>query len=183
MMSRRKVSALLAASAFLVSATAGLAERVTLKNNDGGISITGDLISFENGFYTIRSNMGIVGIVAERVTCSGEACPDTTVVAQPAAPVAVETVASPEPVVVPVIEPVAEPVVEAVAEAVVEAAPDPVEVAVAEAVAPAIAAEPIAAEPVVAEPVPVEPVYETFDPAMIDFTVKGSDTVGDDIGI
>ena len=173
MMSRRKVSAIAAAVAVLVSATASVAEKVTLKSNDGAVSITGELISFENGFYTIRSNMGMIGIVADRVTCSGEACPDTTEVAQTVAPVAVEPVAV-EPAVTP--ETILEPVAEPVAEPVVEAAPDPVDVAVAEAVAPAIVAEPVAAEPV-----PVEPVYETFDPATIDFTVKGSDTVADEL--
>ncbi len=35
---------MLAALALLVSATAGLAEKITLKSNDGAMSITGDLI-------------------------------------------------------------------------------------------------------------------------------------------
>jgi phosphate transport system substrate-binding protein len=169
MMSRRKVSALLAASAFVVSATAGLAEKITLKSNDGAVVITGELVSFENGFYTIRSNMGMIGIVADRVTCSGEACPDTKEVAQPVAPAAVETVVTPEPVVEPVVAPVAEVV------------PETVKVIVAEPAAEAVVVEPVVAEPVAAEPVLVEPVYETVDPATIDFTVKGSDTVGDEL--
>lgn len=165
MISGLKGARLMAVSALalLVGPTAGLAEKITLKSKDGAVSTTGELISFENGFYTIRSNMGMIGINASRVTCVGKGCPTAAAAAEPARVSAVETVASPDPVA----DPVADPVVRAPA---AKPAPAPVVETVAAPVEPA----PI-------EPVPAEPVYQTVDPATIDFSIKGSDTVGDEL--
>jgi phosphate transport system substrate-binding protein len=146
--------------AFVIGASPALAEKVTLKSEDGYISVTGELISFENGFYTIRSNLGLIGVPASRVTCSGEACPDLTV----AAAVAPEA-AAPEGVAPP-----AEPSVAARAN---DTPPEP-------APAPVVGAPVVTAS---ADAVPAGdlPVYETYDPAEIDFSIKGSDTVGDEL--
>jgi len=51
------------------------AQNVTLKANDGSVSVEGELIEFTDGFYQIRTDLGLLRLSAERVTCEGEGCP------------------------------------------------------------------------------------------------------------
>jgi phosphate transport system substrate-binding protein len=51
------------------------AEMVTLKSQDSSINITGDLLSFENGSFVVRTDMGDLKISAAAVLCSGPGCP------------------------------------------------------------------------------------------------------------
>jgi len=111
--------------------------------------------------------MGKIGVLAAGVTCIGQACPQTTAAAEPADASAAESLASPDP------EPVADA---AVLASIAEPSPAPVAQA-----ASAPAAEPVVAVPAFVAPVVAAPVQETVDPATIDFTVKVSDTVGDQL--
>lgn len=72
-----KISALSAvATAILVPALA-FAEPVKLSVPDGSVAITGDLISFEDGFYVVETALGTMRIIATSVVCEGEGCPVT----------------------------------------------------------------------------------------------------------
>lgn len=51
------------------------AQSVTLKANDGSVSVEGELVEFADGFYQIRTDLGLLRLSAERVTCEGEGCP------------------------------------------------------------------------------------------------------------
>ena len=52
---------------------------MVLKANDGSVDITGELLSFEDGFYTIRSVLGDMRISAARMSCEGAGCPQIDV--------------------------------------------------------------------------------------------------------
>ncbi|NOR62578.1 MAG: OmpA family protein [Rhodobacteraceae bacterium] len=64
---------------FLVSglslAAPVLAEPVTLTSEDGALMITGDLLSYEDGFFRISTTIGELSINAADVTCEGDTCP------------------------------------------------------------------------------------------------------------
>ncbi len=51
------------------------AQMVTLESFDKSISITGQLIEFENDTYVVRSPIGVMKVDALEMTCTGEACP------------------------------------------------------------------------------------------------------------
>ena len=51
------------------------AEFVTLRTRDGSVAITGQLAGFDDGTYTLSTNIGMVNLPAEMVECLGEACP------------------------------------------------------------------------------------------------------------
>ena len=167
--------AVTAAAMTIGSSTVAFADIVTLKSSDGFMTVTGALMGFDNGIYTVRSNLGVVGVPASRVVCIGEACPDTSAAGELAKTIVADS-ATPQNVE-PAVE-MAAPVVEVV-EPAIGALEPPVEVAEAAVVDPVAAqvAEPVAAP--ATELAATEPVYETFDPATIDFSIKGSDTVGD----
>lgn len=58
--------------------SAALAETVTLRLNSGGISIEGDLVSFDGEAYVIRSRVfGTMSLDADKFDCVGAACPET----------------------------------------------------------------------------------------------------------
>lgn len=65
----------LAATIAAISAGSALAQSVVLKANDGSVDVTGELISFEDGFYTIQTLLGQMRMSASRVSCQGDACP------------------------------------------------------------------------------------------------------------
>lgn len=50
---------------------------VTLRSQDETVNLTGELLSFEDDIYVIRTNLGALRISADRVVCIGEACPRT----------------------------------------------------------------------------------------------------------
>lgn len=70
---------LLAAAAALVATTAlpGWAQdrTVVLTASDGSAEITGELVEFADGFYRIRTALGVLRLSAERMICAGAACP------------------------------------------------------------------------------------------------------------
>jgi len=49
---------------------------VTLESMDRTIRVSGELIKFENDQYTIASGLGQLVIDSDKVTCSGEECPE-----------------------------------------------------------------------------------------------------------
>ena len=69
----------LLSTTFLVSslamATPSFADSVTLKSADGALTISGELLAFEDGFYRISTSIGDLSISENDVTCEGDACP------------------------------------------------------------------------------------------------------------
>lgn len=57
------------------SAPAALANNISLSTPDGGMKLTGRLISFDGRTYQLETMIGPVEIDASSVTCEGEACP------------------------------------------------------------------------------------------------------------
>ena len=51
-----------------------VADEVSLVARDGGIVITGELLSFEDEVYRIRTNLGELKVGADQVTCRGAGC-------------------------------------------------------------------------------------------------------------
>ncbi len=162
--------ALVATLSAAICLTSAFAETVTLNSGNGSISFTGELIRFDNGVYLIETRLGRIGVPAADVTCVGAACPDAAEVAEPAAAATAEL----EAVLV------AEPPAPAVEDApTASGVPEVVEpVTVVPAAEPASAANP--AIPAEVDP-DAAPVYATYDPATIDVSIKGSDTIGDEL--
>lgn len=52
-----------------------IAQTVLLEGTDGGITIEGDLLSYENGFFKVATALGEFNISAASVICKGENCP------------------------------------------------------------------------------------------------------------
>ncbi len=78
-MDLKKTYKALLATTFLVSGLAvsppAMAEIVTLTSEDGALTISGDLVAFEDGFYRIKTTIGELSISENDVSCEGEACP------------------------------------------------------------------------------------------------------------
>ncbi len=90
----RMMTSFAALSAVLALGTAVSAQNtVTLQSQDDAVNLTGELVSFEDDIYVIRTNLGALRISADRVKCSGAACPT------PPQPEVVEAVFTPGPVV------------------------------------------------------------------------------------
>ncbi|MDX8352346.1 phosphate ABC transporter substrate-binding/OmpA family protein [Cognatiyoonia sp. IB215182] len=70
---------MVAATAIAGMASSALAQEVTLRSSDGTVNMTGELLSFENNTYTIQTLLGPLRVQANRVICSGDACPDLSV--------------------------------------------------------------------------------------------------------
>lgn len=64
--------ALITTSLFAASASAG---EITLFAHDGSTTIVGELISFDEDTYTVRTTLGVLFIYAEDVICKGAECP------------------------------------------------------------------------------------------------------------
>ena len=69
-------SAAIFAALFL--AQQALAQDVTLTARDGGLALTGQMISYDGEFYRIDTTYGGLTVAAEGVICDGPACPDLT---------------------------------------------------------------------------------------------------------
>jgi phosphate transport system substrate-binding protein len=54
---------------------------VVLTSKDGSVSITGELLAFEDGFFNIRTSLGTMRIDGSRMNCDGDACPKTEIAA------------------------------------------------------------------------------------------------------
>jgi phosphate transport system substrate-binding protein len=57
-------------------AAAAQAEPVTLTTNDGTYSVTGELTETTDEAFTIKSNLGVITIRRDTVSCTGAACPE-----------------------------------------------------------------------------------------------------------
>ena len=57
----------------LLSSTV-IAEEVVLKSTDGNFTLTGELLGFDGGLYTLKSVFGEVSIRADEVECFGDDC-------------------------------------------------------------------------------------------------------------
>ena len=63
--------------AIAVQAQDAANNEVTLRSQDETVNLTGELLSFEDDIYVIKTNLGALRISSDRVTCIGEACPRT----------------------------------------------------------------------------------------------------------
>ena len=71
----------IAAALSVAAGTAAWAQNtVTLQSQDDAVNLTGELVSFEDNVYVIRTNLGALRISGDRVSCSGEGCPQEPVV-------------------------------------------------------------------------------------------------------
>jgi phosphate transport system substrate-binding protein len=59
------------------AASVAVADPITLKSADGTLNVTGELLKFEGGVYSLRTDLGDLKITASRVTCEGISCPET----------------------------------------------------------------------------------------------------------
>ncbi len=59
-----------------LSAVSATAEPVKLVSQDGNVQITGDLLSFENEIYLIKTALGNMRVSAADMACEGGGCPD-----------------------------------------------------------------------------------------------------------
>lgn len=52
------------------------AEPITISTESNGITVSGELLSFDGRFLQLETEAGVVTMKAEGVTCTGESCPD-----------------------------------------------------------------------------------------------------------
>ncbi|MEM8752645.1 MAG: phosphate ABC transporter substrate-binding/OmpA family protein [Pseudomonadota bacterium] len=64
-----------AALGVAAASTGALSAEVLLRSNDGSIDVTGELLDFSDGVYTVRTSIGPLRLSAARVRCEGEGCP------------------------------------------------------------------------------------------------------------
>ena len=69
------VGAILTSAILASTALTATAQTVTLKSDDGTVSIDGELVSFEGGIYAVRTVLGTMRMSADSVRCEGEGCP------------------------------------------------------------------------------------------------------------
>lgn len=65
---------LIAATMAALLSTSVLAEQVTLKSHDGNFTLSGELLGYADGEYSLKSVFGMVTIRANEVDCIGDAC-------------------------------------------------------------------------------------------------------------
>ncbi len=76
------IGALAAAMPVIVPAIANAqAQTVILSSKDGSVSITGDLLAYEDGFFNIKTSLGTMRIDASQMNCEGDACPQLEIAA------------------------------------------------------------------------------------------------------
>lgn len=73
---RTPVPVLCLAAALALSATTPAQAEVTVTSKDGSAAISGELVSFDGKFYTIRSIIGELTVPVNLVDCVGEECPE-----------------------------------------------------------------------------------------------------------
>ncbi|MEP5375816.1 MAG: hypothetical protein ABJQ14_08455, partial [Hyphomicrobiales bacterium] len=71
----RQLCAAIGAALFLYSGPMA-AQDVTLSAQDGGLSVSGMLRSFDGEFYTVDSEFGLLTLDGSGVTCTGPGCPN-----------------------------------------------------------------------------------------------------------
>lgn len=55
--------------------TQASAQEVNLSSKDGGVNLTGDLVEFKDGTYTLETRLGLINVEADLVNCVGDGCP------------------------------------------------------------------------------------------------------------
>lgn len=78
---KTKVAVALAMSAAFLAASPVAAQdnTIVLKSSDGSANLTGQLVGFNDGFYTIDTDIGRFRVSSARMTCEGDACPEIAV--------------------------------------------------------------------------------------------------------
>lgn len=76
---------------FAAPVVAQNANQVTLKYDDG-TGVTGELSTFEDGIFQIKSSIGTVAIPASDVSCIGSACPEGTALEVPSSAVVLTSI-------------------------------------------------------------------------------------------
>lgn len=69
-------AATLAALVFLSNTVLGWAQDVTLTSRDGGVTISGTLITYDGEFYRVDTDYGELTVDGTAVICEGPGCPD-----------------------------------------------------------------------------------------------------------
>lgn len=67
-----RMCALLGATALAGTAAA---DQVNLQSTDGTINLSGNLISFDDEYYLLQTELGDLRVSADKVRCSGDGCP------------------------------------------------------------------------------------------------------------
>lgn len=68
-------AALCAMTGAVMAPSFAMAEVVTLSASDGSVSITGNMLGLDEGFYIVETALGTMRVDAEGVVCEGEGCP------------------------------------------------------------------------------------------------------------
>ena len=71
----KMVALSLAFGVALLPVSPAVAQTVTLTASDGSTSITGEFVSFQDGFYIVKTSIGQMQLSAAGLSCAGEACP------------------------------------------------------------------------------------------------------------
>ena len=61
--------------AALMFPTASMADEVQLNYRHGSASITGDLVTYQEGIYKLQTVLGVLYVSARLVDCQGATCP------------------------------------------------------------------------------------------------------------
>ncbi|WP_212522864.1 phosphate ABC transporter substrate-binding/OmpA family protein [Actibacterium sp. MT2.3-13A] len=75
-MIRTLLGAAVFAALFLLAPAAATAQDVTLSSRDGGVEISGTLLSFDGEFYRVDTVYGVLTLDSQAVLCDGPGCPD-----------------------------------------------------------------------------------------------------------
>ncbi len=77
-MIRKRMKTLFAIAALAGGLTGGAvaAQEVTLRAPDGSLSMSGKLVEFDAGIYTLQTPIGLMMLGVDQVVCEGAACPD-----------------------------------------------------------------------------------------------------------
>lgn len=68
-------AALCAMTGAVMAPSFAMAEVVTLSASDGSVSITGNMLGLDEGYYIVETALGTMRVDAEGVVCEGEDCP------------------------------------------------------------------------------------------------------------
>lgn len=76
----KKMATALALSTALFATSPMMAQsnQILLKSSDGSANLTGELVEFVDGFYTIDTDIGRFRVSAARMSCEGASCPQIT---------------------------------------------------------------------------------------------------------
>ncbi len=64
------------AAAFSLCASHGLAETITLRSDNGGLTLTGEPLGFDGTYLRLRTVDGVLTVDMNGMACTGAACPD-----------------------------------------------------------------------------------------------------------